>query len=191
MINEEEFDAFCNEQDRIVEKERNRQNRFIKDLEVRLIELVNNHFPEFGNCNQQISDILKKETHDATVNVNEFLDFIICPEYDDSSENPEDYKIPEPESPENERKELEEILERLPAERQAEFLREIDEVIKFQKKKQEFLLKSHHQVKEMITLHFPEIVDLPGKTIRNINFSSYCCMLDYKEAVYFIWQEYL
>lgn len=186
MINEEEFGAFCNAQNRELADEKKRQGKFIKDVERSLIKLSFSLFPEFKSYKKQWKDALKREAHESAVNMNEFLDYMVCLTPDDSNENPEQYKVPNFDTAESEKNHLESMLRILPVEKHANFIKENDERVAFEKQERDFMFACHYLMKEKITFYFPEIIDLSGNSIRNINFTAYCTILNYKTAFLYL-----
>lgn len=151
MKNEEEMDAFFNSLDEEVKKERKRQDAFLKNLEEELIELSFKCYPEYEVLRNEIIEELKTEAHESALMMTELLDYLVCLRPDESNENPEQYNIPQP---------------------------EIEEDIFF-KRKQDFKYSCHEKVKEMVNKHFPELADLSGNSIRNVNHSAYCSILNF------------
>lgn len=158
MKSEEEMDDFFNSLDEDVKKERERQDAFLKNLEEELIELSFKCYPECEVLRNEIIEDLKLEAHESALMMTELLDYLVCLRPDDSKENSEQYDIPKP---------------------------EIEEDIFF-KRKQDFKYSCHEKVKEMVTKHFPELADLSGNSIRNINHSAYCSILNFVTAFIYL-----
>lgn len=158
MINEEEFDALFNSMDKELEEERARQDAFLKNLEEELIELSFKCYPEYEALRNEIIEELKHEAHESALMMTELLDYLVCLQTDDSNENPEQYEIPKP---------------------------KIEEDAFFQRKS-DFKNSCHEKVKEMVTKHFPELADLSGNSIRNINHSAYCTILNFVTAFIYL-----
>ena len=158
MKNEEEMDAFFNSLDKELADEIKRQDAFIKDLEHELIELSFKCYPEHETLRNEIIEELKSEAHESVLFMSELLDYLVYLRPDDSNENPEQYDIPKPEI-------------------------EGDD---FSQRKSDFKYSCHEKVKEMVTKHFSELADLSGNSIRNINHSAYCCILNFVTAFIFL-----
>jgi hypothetical protein len=158
MKSEEEMDDFFNSLDEDVKKERERQDAFLKNLEEELIELSFKCYPECEALRNEIMEELKSEAHESALMMTELLDYLVCLRPDDSNENPEQYEIPKP---------------------------EIEEDVFFQRKS-DFKYSCHEKVKEMVTKHFPELADLSGNSIRNINHSAYCSILNFVTAFIYL-----
>lgn len=159
MENEEEMDAFFNSLDEEVEKERKRQDAFLKNLEEELIELSFKCYPEYEGLRNAIIEELKTEAHESALMMSELLDYLVCLKPDDSAEDPEQYKIPYTDNSDDD---------------------------EFEKRRTEFKFSCHEKVKEMVTKHFPELADLSGNSIRNINHSAYCSILNFVTAFIYL-----
>ena len=158
MENEEETDAFFNSLDKELEDEIKRQNAFIKDLEHELIELSFMCYPEYEKLRTDIIEELKLEAHESAVMMSELLDFLVCMPPDDSNENSQQYTIPKPKI----------------------------EADNFLQRKSDFKFSCHEKTKEMVTKHFPELAELSGNSIRNINHSAYCEVLNFVTAFIYL-----
>lgn len=158
MKNEEEMDAFFNSLDKELAEEMQRQDAFIKDLEYELIELSFSCYPEHEAIRNEIAEELKPEAHESAVMMSELLEFLVCMPPDDSRENPEQYNIPQPQIEDD----------------------------SFFKRKQDFKYSCHEKVKEMVTKHFPELADMSGNSIRNVNHSAYCSILNFVTAFIYL-----
>lgn len=154
-MNEEEFDAFTNSLDRELDQEIKRQNLFIKTLEFELIELGFRCYPECEGLRSEMIEQLQEEVHESALMMSELMEYLICLKPDDSEEDPEQYTIPYPS----------EIKD--------------DE---FERRKSEFKFSCHEKVKETVNKFFPELADLSGNAIRNINHSAYCSILNFVEG---------
>lgn len=158
-MNEEEFDAFTNSLDRELDKEIKRQELFLKTLEFELIELCFKSYPEFIELRNEIIEPLKQEAHESALMMTELLDYLVCIKPDDSGENPEQYIIPD---------------------------RNENEEDEFERRQNNLKFSCHEKVKEMVTKFFPELADLSGNSIRNINFTAYCSILNFVTAFIFL-----
>lgn len=159
VMNEEEFDAFTNSLDRDLDKEIKRQELFLKTLEFELMELCFKCYPEFVGLKNKISKPLKQEAHECALMMTELMDYLVCGKPEDEGENAEQYIIPD-------RNESEE-----------------DE---FERRENDFKFSCYEKVKEMVTKFFPELADLSGNAIRNINFSAYCSVLNFVDGFIFL-----
>lgn len=158
MENEEEMDAFFNSLDKELTDEIKRQDAFINELEHELIELCFKCYPEHEVLRNEIIEELKAEAHESVLMMSELLDYLVCLKPDDSNENPEQYEIPKPKIEED----------------------------NFSQRKSDFKFGCHEKVKEMVTKHFPELGDLSGNSIRNINHSAYCSILNFVTAFIYL-----
>ncbi len=158
MENEEETDAFFNALDKELEDEIKRQTAFIKELEHELIELSFKCYPEHEKIRIDIIEELKLEAHESAVMMSELLEFLVYMPSDDSNENPEQYTIQKPKIEDD----------------------------SFLQRKSDFKFSCHEKVKEMVTKHFPELADLSGNSIRNINHSAYCEILNFVTAFIYL-----
>jgi len=151
-MNEEEAEAFFNSLDKELDAEINRQNIFIKTLETELIELGFKCYPECERLKKEIAEQILAEAHESALMMSELIEYLVCLKPDDSEENPEQYNIPY-------RNEI------------------IDD--EFERRKNEFKFSCHEKVKETVTKFFPELADLSGNAIRNINHTAYCSVLNF------------
>lgn len=159
MLNPEELDAFFNSMDKELEEEKKRQTLFLNTLEYELIELSFRYYPEHIGLRNEIIEPLKEEAQESALMMTELLDYLVCLKPDDSKEDPEQYTIP---------------------------YRKYFEDDEFELRKNEFRLGCHEKVKEMVTRFFPELADLSGNAIRNINHSAYCSILNFVTAFIYL-----
>lgn len=159
MMNEEEFDAFCNSLDKELDEEKKRQTLFMKTLEFELIDLSFRCYPEHIDLRNEIIEPLKEEAHESALMMSELMEYLVCLKPDDSAEDPEQYTIP---------------------------YRKYFEDEEFEQRKNEFRLSCHEKVKEIVTKFFPELGDLSGNAIRNVNHSAYSSILNFCTAFIYL-----
>jgi hypothetical protein len=152
MINEEEAEAFFNNQDKELKNAVKREQSFIDDLETQLIKVAFDCYPEFENRKEEIVERIKPDVHEAVIGVNDLLSGYIHLKMEADDERDGNYNVP--------------------------YKNEIEFEELYKKREYEFLMKCHEKVKEMITIYYPEFMELSGNTIRQINFMAYCSMLN-------------
>lgn len=160
MKDPEEIDDFFNRMEKETEAEIKRQTDFLNTLEVELVDLAFECYPEYKKYRAQIEPDLEEDLHEGALMMTETMDYIINMPEKDRIENTHPTEINYREAAEGE-----------------------DEN---EKRDREFLYKCHEKVKEVINRYFPEIVDLSGNDIRDINFSAYCSILNFKTAFIYL-----
>ncbi len=170
------------------EKEREENNRkateFIEHVSTELIQVAVKYFPETEEHKSKFYQPLKDRLF---VMASEFLDSsdsILYPanEKEDTFPN---YYIPERDQTEIERIYRENILKTMPKEQHAYFIKLEDERIKIASFDSEFIFQSHDKIKEILLIHYPEIVDYSANNLRFINYYSYMFAKEYLDEFYY------
>ena len=65
-------------------------------------------------------------------------------------------------------------------------MQEMKDCIDEQRTKREFLFYIHNQIMELTFIHFPEIIELNGNSIRRINYLSYITAMQHTEGFYYL-----
>ena len=160
MINREEAEAFFNNMERDTKQEIKRQNAFVRSLERALFTTCFKCYPEYKINRDYIVSRIKDEAHEAVISINDDLDMLIHSGLDESFNTPEKFTL--------DYKDKEEETEEL-------FKRSIN--LKYM---------CFEKVKEKINKYYPEIVNLKGYEILYLNYSAYCCILNFQEAFIYV-----
>jgi hypothetical protein len=185
-MNAEEFDAFCNEQDKEIAEVNRRHNGFRADLNKKIISIALKDCPELKGIKSRL-DPLKEELDDLIISMDEMLESFLCPSGREKSFKK--HHVPERSEFKSINEYVEDILKVTSLPHDKEFIEELTELAKFEIEKNNFLHDCHDKVRETVVLHFPEIVNLSGDEIREINFTSYVTMGLFTHAYFFLISE--
>jgi hypothetical protein len=188
MINREEAEAFFNRMEQETEAENKRQKLFIKEAKKALMKYAFSFFKEFKEYKKQWLPMLKEDLHEGVVGMNEFMDSVINGNLDFDNAKADDFKVPDFYDDDFYKNEIEKMktANALSVDEFAEFVDEMTALESFDKRKNDFLYGCHFVMKEQITKHFPEIVDLSSNAILNVNYTAYVCIIDFNEAFIYL-----
>ena len=182
----EEFESFFDKLDQELELVKQRQNAFIKDVETQIINHSIIFFPEYAADKPRIEKRLRKELHENVVTINETLDYLLPNENKNESPNPTENIVPQKHKFERAELELENALSQSTPPHSQEYIQEMKDCIDEQRTKREFLFYIHNQIMELTFIHFPEIIELNGNSIRRINYLSYITAMQHTEGFYYL-----
>lgn len=190
MDTPEEIEDFFNRMDKETEAEIARQNNFIAALEKELVDLSIRYFPETEPHKHHFIAELTKEAHYWAVIINEDFDMILYGFGNEDFIGPPDFKVPDRDITEKEKKYLEDTLKNMPAEQHEFFIKLNTERVKYEAQEHEFKFQCFDKTKELIVQYFPEIVDFSANSIRNINFSTYVSITEFVSGFYYLTSDY-
>ena len=179
MLSYEEFEARCNRMDAELAAEIARQNRFINSLEKALIEVSIQFFPETRQYKYLFIEALTIKTHQRAVELNELLDMMVGGITNVDQFGADNYKLPDRDVTLQEKQYLEDTLKNMPTEQHAYFIEINAERVQYEAEEREFLFQCHDKAKELIGIHFPEMINFSGNSIRRLNYSSYYDMYEW------------
>lgn len=191
MLSYEEFEARCNRMDAELAAEIARQNRFINSLEKALIEVSFQFFPETRQYKHLFIEALTIKAHQRAVELNELLDMMVAGVTNDEHYGADNYKLPDRDVTLKEKQYLEDTLKNMPPEQHAYFIEIYSEQVKYEAEEREFRFQCHDKAKELISKHFPEIINFSGNSIRRLNFSSFYDMYEWVFDFYYYAGDYI
>jgi len=110
-MNSEEFELFCNNQDKDLAEAITRQEKFLADTEKCIIDIAFNTYPKLKPHAAYFINALKIEAHQQVLGITELIDgFLYLPSANDSNEDPNIYKVPNPNDDGTEAEELAAML---------------------------------------------------------------------------------
>ena len=71
----EDFLQFCEDSERELAQEIERQEGFIKALEIAVLEIIRSIHSDYDNVPERIQKLIEKELHQYIVEINEYLDY--------------------------------------------------------------------------------------------------------------------
>lgn len=170
------------------EKEREEIHRkssgFKEQVSTELIKVAVQYLPETEEHKSKFYQPLKDR---LLVMAYEFLDSsdsILYPANEKEDTYP-NYYMPERDQTEEERIYRENILKTMPKEQHAYFIKLEDERIKIGNFDREFIFQCHDKIKEILLIHYPEIVDFSANNLRFINYYSYMFAKEYLDEFYY------
>ena len=187
----EEFEALCNKMDADLATERARQGAFINSVEMALIDLSIQLFPEVEAYKDEFIENLTIKAHQRAVSINGVLDSMAGGFSYEEIIKDMDMTVPPRDVTKEEEQFLEETLRNMPIEQHAYFLELNNERVKEEAIDREFVFQCHDKTKELIWKYFPEMIDFPANSIRYLNFYSYYEMDEWKFDFYYFAGEYM
>jgi hypothetical protein len=185
MINREETEAFFNNQEKELAESKRKHEAFIKDLEEELLMLPFSYLPHIGEYRDRFITTLIKEAHLWVIDINENLEHHLYSRVKNKDENIPNWKTPQRSDYPSEKAEIEEAIISLPF-KDEESVNDMTECAMSEREQREFLFLCHDKAKELIYKHFPEITELSGNAIRDINHTAYQAANLYKKAFYYL-----
>ena len=186
-MNPEEIEAFFNGMDKELAESKRRNEAFIKDLQEELLILPFSYLPQIGEYRAYFIETLIEEAHMFVIEIHENLEHHLY-----STNKDEDiptWKTPQRSDYLSEEEEIALAIKPVSVQTK-EFISDMTECVKAQREEREFLFLCHDKVKEIIYKHFPEITELSGNAILDINHTAYTAMHLYTVAFYYLTVEY-
>lgn len=187
----EEFEEMCNRLDAELAAEQARQNKFIDALENELVNISIQHYPETEPFKHLFIEDITEKAHMRAVYINELLDMLVAGVTHDEEADPDSFTIPNRDVSDEEQRYLDDILKTIPPQGRSDFIKDNAERVAYEAQEREFLFLCHDKVKELIGLHFPEMINFSGNSIRRINWSTYYDMSEWINEFYFYAGEYI
>ena len=99
-MNSEEFDIFCNNQDKELAEAIARQKKFMADVEASLIKVAFTLYPQVKKHKKHFAKLLKQEAHEQALSITELLDYYLyMPSTNSLLFDDEKNKIPDSDKP--------------------------------------------------------------------------------------------
>jgi hypothetical protein len=181
MLNIEDF--FQN-QEKQLELSMNRHNAFIDEVESQILNQSFIFFPDYADQRAAITEHLQDELNENLLSFDETIEYLLLFENKSEQPNPSKFIVPPKHQFETAQQELEFELSKISPPHPEEFIIEMQEIINEEREKNEFLFAIHNKIIQTAFKHFPEIIELSGNSIRNINFFSYAFAISYTESFY-------
>ena len=176
MLTYEQFLARVNMSDDEQAKLTARQEEFMLSLEQSLIDISIKQYPETEKYKHLFIDELTKLAHEKAVDINRLLDLILAGYENNEKVKIFDFKVPHRDVIIAEKEFLKDNIKNVPPNKRREFLRLNAERVKADEGKHSFRFLCCDKTKEIISEHFPELIDKSGNTICNIDKSTYLDM---------------
>jgi hypothetical protein len=176
------------------EKERAEGNRraseFIEHLSEEIIKLSIRYFPEVEEHKQKFITPLKERMEKLAEEIIETIDPMLYPGKEQEYQYPK-LQVPERDQSETERIYRENIFKTMPLKQQASFILLDDVRVKNEAFEREFLFQWHDKIKELLNLHFPEIVEFSSNQLRYLNYSAYSNASEFVSEFYYYAGDYI